>query len=412
MKRVLLFGFGAALFSAATAVGGDHGSWMQLSSPNGYSGWTTYRGEPVQDPWIVEDGAYHLKNGGGGDIMTEQDYGDFELEFEWKVAEGANSGVMYLVRKGDDAPYYSGPEYQILDDAKHRDGQNAVTSAGSLYALVAPEGKELKPVGEWNSARIVLQNKRLEHWLNGKKVVEIEVGSESWNQLVAGSKFAEWAQFAKADRGHIVLQDHGDPVWYRNIRIRSLAHQATTADQANPQELHAMPAEPLASSGGCGCGSEAAPASSPCGCGTEVAAEPSAPCGCGTETAAATPSTPCGCGEEATVAAEPSTPCGCGTEVATAPSSSCGCDAQESVSSPAPCGCGTDTATPAEHPEAAPKPDDVEPSDATPAAEEAPLAPEPQAEPAPSAYTPEPYCPSCRKSAGNTGSWTPIRMRR
>lgn len=200
----------------------DKDGWMALFDGQSLDGWTKYNGQPVRSGWVAEDGVLSLKKKGGGDIITKEEFENFELEFDWKITPGGNSGVMYLVRTGDPAPYFSGPEYQVLDDAKHRDGKNPKTSAGSLYALVAAKGKELKPVGEWNTAKIVLNNHHLEHWLNGKKVVDIQVGGDKWNELVKNSKFKAWSQFGKADKGHICLQDHGDPVSYRNLRIRRL----------------------------------------------------------------------------------------------------------------------------------------------------------------------------------------------
>ena len=159
---------------------------------------------------------------GGGDIMTKEKYSDFELTFHWKVTDGANSGVMYRVTTGDSAPYLSGPEYQILDDSKHRDGNNKLTSAGALYGLYVAADKEVKPVGQWNSAKIVQRGNAVEHWLNGKKVVSAEIGSEDWNKRVDGSKFKTWKKFGASQSGHIAFQDHGDKVWFKDIKIKSL----------------------------------------------------------------------------------------------------------------------------------------------------------------------------------------------
>lgn len=218
MKQVLLMS-GLWLSSLVAAQAAEK---VVLFDGKSLDAWRGYKNEAIGAAWVVEDGALHLSKGGGGDIISKAEFEDFELELEWKVAPGANSGVMYRVRLGDGAPYFSGPEYQILDDAKHADGKNPKTSAGSLYALVAADGKELKPVGEWNTTKIVIKGNQLEHWLNGKKVVDIEIGGESWNKLVEGSKFKSWTQFGKSPKGHICLQDHGDKVWYRNIRVTKL----------------------------------------------------------------------------------------------------------------------------------------------------------------------------------------------
>ena len=160
--------------------------------------------------------------GGGGDLVTKEAYTNFVLMFDWKVSEGANSGVMYRVGLGDRAPYLTGPEYQVLDDAVHRDGGNPKTAAGSLYALYPAEGKALNEVGQWNSAKIVVNGNNVQHWLNDVKVVDIEMQSEDWQAQVAASKFAKWKKFASQETGHIVFQDHGDRVWYRNISIQTI----------------------------------------------------------------------------------------------------------------------------------------------------------------------------------------------
>lgn len=182
-----------------------------------------YKDDKVGKGWKIDDGALMFDGeSGGGDIMTKEQYEDFELSFDWKVDAGANSGVMYRVTTGDNAPYFTGPEYQVLDDTKHHDGKKEITSAGSLYGLYKPSGKSLKKVGQWNSAKIVLHGKKIEHWLNGKKVVEAEVDSEDWTNRVNGSKFKNWKKFGKNAKGHICFQDHGDKVWYRNIKVKSL----------------------------------------------------------------------------------------------------------------------------------------------------------------------------------------------
>ena len=200
----------------------DDEGFVSLFDGKSLEGWQRYNGSKPGAQWVVEDGVLHLKGGGGGDLATVEQYDDFILELEWKVGPGSNSGIIYRSRPGDPAPYMSGPEYQILDDSRHNDGRNPKTSAGSFYALVAPEGKRLKPVGEWNTARLVVQGTKVEHWVNGQKVVELDMGSDEFKSMVAKSKFNAWPQFAQSSKGHIVLQDHGDPVWYRNIRIKPL----------------------------------------------------------------------------------------------------------------------------------------------------------------------------------------------
>lgn len=185
------------------------------------TGWVGYGSDTWPAGWEVDGSTLH-RAGGGGDIMTEKEYGDFDLRFGWKVSEGGNSGVMYRVSQEQAPAYFTGPEYQVLDNAQHPDGKNPVTSAGSLYGLYAPSEDVAKPAGQWNRGRIVLRGDRVQHFLNGKKVVDAQIGGEEWNKLVGASKFAAWPKFGKNARGHIVLQDHGDKVWYRNIRIKEL----------------------------------------------------------------------------------------------------------------------------------------------------------------------------------------------
>lgn len=171
--------------------------------------------------WVVENGTLSPVVGGDRvDLVTKDVYKDFDLELEWKVGPGGNSGVMYDVSESEPETYYTGPEMQVLDDAGHKDGKNSKTSAGALYALVAPTNKVLKPAGEWNAARIVKKGNHVEHWLNGAKIVEYELGSPALAALIADSKFKEWPRFAKEGQGHIVLQHHGDPASFRNIRIK------------------------------------------------------------------------------------------------------------------------------------------------------------------------------------------------
>lgn len=196
-------------------------SWEQLLSDNYQDLWRGYKDAGWPQGWSVEEGVLSRPEG-GDDLMTVATYGDFILELEWKISPGGNSGIMYRVSTGDDAPYLTGPEFQILDDSEHSDGEQVSTSAGSLYGLYARENDVSKPAGEWNLARIVVRGDRVEHWLNNKKVVECQVGSDDWNKRVKGSKFAKWEKFGKNREGHIALQDHNDPVWYRNIRVRRL----------------------------------------------------------------------------------------------------------------------------------------------------------------------------------------------
>ena len=184
-------------------------------------GWRGYRRDDVPGGWSVQDGALTFTPGGGdGDLMTADQYADFELSLEWKVAEGGNSGIFYRATEAERAPYWTGPEYQILDNERHADGANPETSAGSNYALHAPAEDVTRPVGEWNHTRIIVRGARVEHWMNGTRLLEYELWTDDWRRTVMSTKFSEWPGYGMARHGHIGLQDHGDPVWYRNIKIR------------------------------------------------------------------------------------------------------------------------------------------------------------------------------------------------
>jgi len=173
--------------------------------------------------WVIDGDAIKATAGREGDIITKETYEDFELELEWKISSGGNSGIMYRVAETNGPAWYTGPEMQVLDDKKHADGKNPKTSAGALYDLIAPnKDKKLKPVGEWNSARVLMKNGHVEHWLNGAKVVEYEWDGPEIRALIDKSKFKDMPGFMKQKSGHIALQHHGDTVWYRNVRIRRL----------------------------------------------------------------------------------------------------------------------------------------------------------------------------------------------
>ena len=200
----------------------EEAGWRLLSDGT-LDAWRGYRRPDVPAGWSVTDGAIAFTPGvESGSIITRDQFADFELAFEWRVEERGNSGVFYKVTEAERAPYGTGPEYQVLDNAGHPDGQQPETSAGANYALQAPVGDVTRPVGDWNQARIVVRGPRVEHWMNGVKIVEYELWTDEWRALVAKTKFAEWPSYGMAGEGHVGLQDHGDPVWYRNVKIREL----------------------------------------------------------------------------------------------------------------------------------------------------------------------------------------------
>ena len=205
------------------------GDWRTLFDGGSLDEWRGYRLDRVPDGWQVVDGAL-TRTGAAGDLITRDVYADFELTLEWKVAEGGNSGIMYRVDEDGAHAYETGPEMQVLDDARHPDGRSRLTAAGAVYGLYpAPEGV-VKPAGEWNAARIVARGSHVEHWLNGVEVARYEMGSADWKRRVRESKFAAWRGYGRARAGHIALQDHGDRVAFRHIRIRTLPSELTGGD--------------------------------------------------------------------------------------------------------------------------------------------------------------------------------------
>jgi len=232
MKLSLISGLAFSLLAVMTmstdALAQKKGKWETLFDGKTFDGWKIWKKGAITPEWQIEDGTMVLTKKGGGDIMTVKQYGDFELELEWKISEAGNSGIMFHVQEGDEycCPYSTGPEIQVLDDAKHPDsfkGEAGNHKAGSLYDILPPNDLNVvKPAGQWNKAKVVVKNGRGESWLNGKKVVEFPTKGPEWDKMVGKSKFADWKGFAQFDRGHIALQDHGDKVWYRNIRIREL----------------------------------------------------------------------------------------------------------------------------------------------------------------------------------------------
>lgn len=203
-----------------TSAMAEEKAWASLFDGETLAGWKSPSGGAPRKSWKVEDGCIHRAEA-GGDLLSEKEYGDFELEFEWKISAKGNSGVKYRVRKSPGG--WLGPEYQVLDDVGHPNGKVEDTSAASLYEVVpAAKDKGLNPVGEWNRSKIVAKGTALEHWLNGKLAVKIDTAGADWPALKKASKFAKMEGFAGPAAGHLLLQDHGDKVWFRAIRIREL----------------------------------------------------------------------------------------------------------------------------------------------------------------------------------------------
>ncbi len=197
--------------------------WQPLLGDSPASQWRGFRGADLPAGWQMVDGAL-TRTSQGGDIITRETYDNFELTLDWKVSAGGNSGIFFHVVEDStlSAVYLTGPEMQILDNAGHADGKTPNTSAGSNFALHAPTHDVTKPVGAWNQARLLVNGSHVEHWLNGEKIVEYELWSDDWKRRVQASKFKAWPRYGMARSGHIALQDHGDWVAFRNIRIRRI----------------------------------------------------------------------------------------------------------------------------------------------------------------------------------------------
>jgi hypothetical protein len=197
--------------------------WTLLFDGRDTSAWRAYRGKDLPAKgWSVQDGALvHQKGGGGGDLVTRRTFRNFELQLEYRVAAGGNSGIVWGVAETEAAAWQTGPEFQILDDDAHQ-GAEAATRTGALYGLYAPTDPKLRPPGEWNAVRILVLGDDVEHWLNGERIVAAKRGSEDWRKRVAASKFAAFRDFGRVERGHICLQDHGDEVAFRRVLIREL----------------------------------------------------------------------------------------------------------------------------------------------------------------------------------------------
>jgi mono/diheme cytochrome c family protein len=204
-----------------TSAAASNDETTDLFASGDFSAWTTAKGAPVEKGWKIEDGVIH-RHAKGGDIITKASYKNFELSFEWKISKAGNSGVKYRT-KGS-----LGLEYQVLDDQNHPDRKIDNHLAASMYEIIAaPANKPIKPVGEWNKARIVAKGNHIEHWLNGVKVIEIEYGSDDWKARFKKSKYSK-RQYKKKNEGFgswegpILLQDHQDPAWFRNLKIKKL----------------------------------------------------------------------------------------------------------------------------------------------------------------------------------------------
>jgi hypothetical protein len=196
--------------------------WQLLFNGTDMSQWRNFKKADLNDKWQIEDGAMKLTAGGGGDILTKKQYQNFELLLDWKIAEVGNSGIFVLVDETGNTIYAHAPEIQILDNERHADNKLDTHLSGSLYDMIASPPSSHKKAGQWNTVKIRLQNKQLTIWQNEVQTAQVTIDSPEWQALLAKSKFAKWEGFAKASTGHIGLQDHGDQVWFKNIKIKEL----------------------------------------------------------------------------------------------------------------------------------------------------------------------------------------------
>jgi len=197
-----------------------------------HDGWRGYKKDVFPDKWVIEDGTIHFNpdvQGSGGDIIYDKKFSDFHLKLEWKIAEGGNSGIFYLGAENDQfrAIYATAPEMQVLDNERHPDaklGKDGNRMAGSLYDLIPAVPQNFKGAGEWNSAEVIIKDKHVIHKQNGEVVVDYQYGTREWDELVGGSKFPginpTWANLQ--EEGYFGLQDHGNHVWFRNIKVKEL----------------------------------------------------------------------------------------------------------------------------------------------------------------------------------------------
>lgn len=216
--------------TTATKDTSNNSGWINLFDGKTTTGWHTYGKDAVLPAWKVQDSALYLdaahqNDSTAGDIVSNDEFENFDLKLQWKISPKGNSGIMVYVQ--DDPQKYkytfwTGPEMQVLDNDGHEDGKIPKHRAGNLYDLIAGTEGAVKPVGEWNQVEIIADHGKLNFFLNNVNVVSTTMWDDNWKKMVAGSKFKEWPDFGTFTKGHIALQDHGNDVWYKNIMIKKL----------------------------------------------------------------------------------------------------------------------------------------------------------------------------------------------
>ena len=218
--------------------------WELLFDGTTMNGWRDYNGEQLTAPWFAEDGMIQAKGEGAdehGYIVTEKLYENFELVWDWKIADGGNSGVLYHVVENPkfSVPYVTGPEYQLIDDHGFPEPLEVWQKTAADYAMHTPDYSviEIKPAGEWNTSKIVFDNGHVEHWLNGEKVVEFEAWTEDWFARKNSGKWENAPEYGLAHKGAICLQDHGSAAWFRNVKIKELPRKTKEVNLFNGEDL-------------------------------------------------------------------------------------------------------------------------------------------------------------------------------
>ena len=210
----------------------NNNGWQLLFDGQTTNGWHTYGKKTAGKIWKIEDGALHLDAASkktftteGGDIVTDEEFDNFDLQLDWKISKNGNSGIIFYVKEDTvkyKQSYQTGPEMQVLDNDGHPDGKIFKHKAGDLYDLIASSKDATKPVGEWNHVEIIANHGKLDFYLNGEHTVSTTMWDDNWRKMIADSKFKAWPDFGTYKKGRIDLQDHGDDVWFRNIKIRKL----------------------------------------------------------------------------------------------------------------------------------------------------------------------------------------------
>jgi hypothetical protein len=197
--------------------------WRLLFDGKSLDNWRSYQQEDVNEGWGIENGCLSRlgfnRLGMGGDIISREQFGDFELKLQWRISEAGNSGIFIRGDESEKTIHYTGYEMQILDNAGHADSENPTHRSGAYYDMIAPDHDTTKAVGYWNSVHIIARGPHVEFWLNGRKTAEFEQGSDAWRALYENSKFTDRPRYGTLLEGHIGFQDHWDKVWFRNIRV-------------------------------------------------------------------------------------------------------------------------------------------------------------------------------------------------